>query len=268
MLSSTGVGYLAHARAERIRLVSRASCQAALGEALVEGPSTAQEGTIELAERVWRGFERAMAKGCERTKGDRCPRGCPGACLRHVVYACASDDANMPETVHRYLRLGFAHGHELRSMLADPVVSAADALARHVAGECEHTRQFVRFSHMADGSFFAVFRPHANTLPLTCGYFAARLATERFCMADPLHGVAVFHDPDCPPAPVRLDTGLMRQLVSRQDLHPDEEQVRAMWRLFYEKTSLEGRGKRERGYDLRASWMPKRFWTGLTELGA
>ena len=29
---------------------------------------------------------------------------------------------------------------------------------------------------------------------------------------------------------------------------------------------LPGRGASQRGYDLRASWMPKRLWKNLTEL--
>ena len=188
--------------------------------------------------------------------------------MRHLVYACASDAPEMPEVVHRYLRLGFSYGNQIRTMLADPVVAATDSLARYVANECERTRQFVRFSHMQDGSFFAVFRPQANTLPLTSNYFASRLGTERFCLADPMHGIAIFHDPNCPPNVMRLDGELMRELVRRQDLHPDEERVRAMWRIFYEKVSLPNRGKEQRGYDLRMSWMPKRFWEGLTEFGA
>ena len=47
----------------------------------------------------------------------------------------------------------------------DMTDALTDDLARHVLGECEHTRQFVRFSHMADGSYAASFSPGANTIP-------------------------------------------------------------------------------------------------------
>ena len=268
VLAAVGLTYFAHARPPHVRLFPRELCQPAFGEALIEAPSAADPSAVELAKRVYDGFERTISAGCPRLRGRRCSAACPGSCMRHLVYACAADDPEMPETIHRYLRLGFEEGPAVRDLLARPTVAAADALARFVANECEHTRQFVRFSHMADGSFFAVFRPRANTVPLTSGYFAARLGQERFCIADPVHGVAAFHEKGTRPQHMMLDRALMDELVSRRDIAADEERVRALWQTFYKSVSLPGRGAQERGYDLRASWMPKRFWAGLTELSA
>lgn len=267
VLSGVGLGYLAHARPDAIRLVEASSAQARIGEALVEAPDTQAPGVVELARRVYDGFVRHIARGCRSARDGRCPVRCKGACLRKLSYAAASCDPGMPEAVHRYVRLVFDVGPVARNMLQDERVAALDALARRTSNECEHTRQFVRFSHLSDGSWLAVFRPNADTIPLTADYFCSRMEQERFCIVDPVHLVAAFHDPRQRGATcMRLDRETARAVADRHDLAEDEQYVRTMWYRFYHALELPGRGPRERGYDLRASWMPKRFWGGLTEL--
>ena len=266
VLAAVGAAYLAHADPDLVRLERRDLCQPRFGEEVVE----VDEGdrSVALARRVFDGFEARAARDCGRTRGGSCPATCDYACARRVIFACANDSPDMPEQVHRYLRLGFSHGMGVREMLSHPVVVAFDELARRVSNECEHTRQFVRFSRMEDGSFFASFSPNANTVPLTSAYFAARMQGERFCLADPTHGVAAFHERGrrgCSIA--RLDAGLMERLHEQgRSIASDERYVREMWRTFYNGMTLDGRDASQRGYDLRASWMPKRFWGGLTEL--
>jgi probable DNA metabolism protein len=173
----------------------------------------------------------------------------------------------MPEIAYRYLRLGFSAGAKVRTMIADPRVAAFHDLARSVLSECEHTRQFVRFSHMADGSYVASFSPKANTVPLTSSHFAARMGTERFCLVDPRHGVAAFHEAGQHGCEIALlDKALAADLAGRRDFADDEAYVRAMWQRFYAQTTTPGRDRSQRGYDLRMKWMPQRLWGGLTEL--
>lgn len=268
VLAGVGVTYLAHAHAGEVRLASAEALQPQLGEMVVRTPPSTDDDTVDFARRVMDGFIRHVTDGCGRMRRGRCPQGCSQACVRRLVLAAASDDPAMPEVVHRYLRLGFERGAQVRSLIVDPRVVAFNDLARRVMGECERTRQFVRFSHMADGSFAASFSPEANTVPLTAGHFAARMATERFCLVDPRHRVAAFHDPahkGCQVA--RMDAAIAHDLAHRCDLADDEAYVRAMWRRFYRGTTVPGRDRSQRGYDLRTGWMPQRLWPGLVELG-
>lgn len=266
VLAAVGAAYLAHADPDLVRLERRDLCQPRFGEEVVEVDEG--ERTVALARRVFDGFEARAARDCGRTRGGSCPATCDYACARRIIFACANDAPEMPEAVHRYLRLGFSRGVDVRDMLSHPDVVAFDALARRVSNECEHTRQFVRFSRLTDGSFFASFRPAANTVPLTSGYFAARMRQDRFCLADPTHGLAAFHEKGrrgC--SVIALDDVLMERLLEQgQDVADEERYVREMWRTFYRSMELGGRDASQRGYDLRASWMPKRFWGGLTEL--
>lgn len=267
VLSSVGVGYLAHLPSDRIRLTPASHCQPRLAEVAIAAPSTADDAVVCLARRVWRGLEEAVSEGCRRQRDGRCSARCGSECMRKVLLACASDSPDMPEVVHRYVRLGFDARGGIRSLSTSPEVLAMDALARRVSCECEKTRQFVRFSRLSDGSFFSVFRPNENTVPLVAQHFVARLGTDRFFLVDPVHCVAALHEAGASRSQVvRLEPALADELASRDDLAQDERYVRAMWKRLYDGITLEGRGRAERGYDLRMHWMPKRFWEGLPEL--
>lgn len=267
VLAATGMTYLAHAEGDAVRLEPADAVQPLIGESVLDAPGSQEPGVVELARRVFRGYERHVSEGCSLLRDGRCPQRCKGSCLRKLVYAAASCRPEMPQAVYRYLRLAFSAGPAVRNMLQDERVCALDELARRTSNECEHTRQFVRFSHLSDGSWLAVFRPSADTIPLVAGYFCSRMGSERFCIVDPVHLVAAFHDPTRRGAAcVRLDRETAELVAGRSDLAPDERYVRAMWHRFYHGLELPGRSPSERGYDLRASWMPKRFWGGLPEL--
>ena len=84
---------------------------------------------------------------------------------------------------------------------------------------------------------------------------------------DPIHGIVAFHTPEMKSFGVmKPDKSNLDILISRKDLAADEPYVRALWKEFYKGVELPGRDASQRGYDLRAHWMPKRFWEGLTEL--
>lgn len=250
VLSAVGVTYLAHAHSQdAVRLARADACQPMLGEKCVSLPPATDEGAVALARRV--------LAGVRRTSG-------PEA-ARRIILACAADDPDAPEAIHRYARLCFERGCDLP--LADPRAYGLDDLARTVSNEVEKTRQFVRFSHVADGSWLAVFRPAANTIPLVGTHFAERMGTERFCLLDPMRGVAALHEAGerhC--QTMRVDAQLAARIERDCRLATDERYVRALWKRLYDGLALDGRGAYERGYDLRTHLMPKRLWEGLWEL--
>ena len=267
MLAGVGVTYLAHARPGQVRLARAANLQPQLGEEVIRLPHDTDDDMVAFSERVLTGFLAHVRREGAPVQSGR--GGSPrwDACMKRLVYATASDEERMPEVVHQYLRLGFSVGPRVREMIADERVAALDDLARFVLNECEHTRQFVRFSHMADGSYLASFSPKANTIPLVAPYFAARMGPERFCLVDPRHRIAAFHEADTRGCTlVRLDAQLAATLANQHDLADDEVYVRIMWQRFYRDTATPGRDRAQRGYDLRTHWMPRRLWDGLLGL--
>lgn len=267
VLAGVGVTYLAHARPGQVRLARAASLQPQLGEEVIRLPHDTDDDTVAFSERVLTGFmAHVRREGAPMRTGHGKPSHWDG-CMRRLVYATASDEERMPEVVHQYLRLGFSVGPRVCEMITDERVAALDDLARYVLNECEHTRQFVRFSHMADGSYLASFSPAANTIPLVAPYFSARMGPERFCLVDPRHRVAAFHEAGARGCTlVRLDAQLASALANQHDLADDEAYVRVMWQRFYRDTTTPGRDRAQRGYDLRMHWMPRRLWDGLLEL--
>ena len=259
VLAGVGLGYLAHANPALIRLAAASSCQPTLEEAIVGCPSD-----VELARRVYDGFERTVVRGCSRGVRGACPGGCSGGCGRKVLLAAAVDDPDMPETIHRYLRVAFARGPQVRSMIAHPDVAPFLRLAQYATYECERVRQFARFSHMSDDSFVGTVRPRADVLPFVAGYFVARMSTERFCLVDVIHQTAVFHETSHTNI-VRLSQADAEALSHRTDLAEDERYIQAMWKRFYDGLELQGRGRDDRGYDLRQQFMPRRVWDGMPE---
>ena len=252
VVGAIGLTYLSHANPTHVRLVRESFCQPSLGEYMLCGPDPSDDSVVVLARRVLTGLEKKVG-----TK----------EITRRIVLACASDANTMPEIVHRYIRLAFLYGIGALEDIADPTVAEFNALARQVETEREHTRQFVRFSRMSDGSFMSVFHPNANVVPLTCNYFVKRMSTERFFIVDPAHHIASFYTPEMKTfGTIQLDDTSLKELLSRTDLATDEKYVQAMWRRFYDGVSLKGRGPTERGYDLRAHLMPKRVWQELPEL--
>ena len=252
VLAAVGVGYLAHAHPTRLRLAPQGQVQLQLGETCVAMPPTDDRGVVRLAARVHAAFARA----------------CGEACATRLALAAACDDPALPQVAHEYLRLGFSVRRQLYGRVTDPRCTRLNSLARRTLSECEKTRQFVRFSRLSDGSWASTFEPRANTLPLTAQHFARRMQAERFCIVDPIHHVAAFHHTgEATTSLLHLDDTLTRTLLMRQrDLANEEPLIRNLWRGFYRAMELPGRGASQRGYDLRASWMPKRLWKNLTEL--
>lgn len=240
-----------------------------LDERIVDCSDVQSEEAIQLAQRVYRGLASSVSSGCSRLRNGSCPRTCDAACVNKLAYACAADNDRMPEVVHRYARLAFALGAQTRTLTSHEHVVALDELARYTLGECERTRQFARFAKREDGSFLCVFRPKANTIPLVSYHFAKRMREDKFAMVDPIHNVAAFHERNHRSCHIiRLDSKLADELAHTNDFAIEEAYVQAMWKKFYHALALPGRDASQRGYDLRAKWVPKRFWPDLPELQA
>lgn len=258
MLTAVGATYLAHLRPDAVRVQAEGAGQPRLGEA-----TAPVETDPAVAQRVLDGFLAAtgpMASGRGMPRYVHSPR--------HLVSLVASmvDEPDMAEALHRYLRGGFTWGAAVGTHNSDPAIARAEGLATAAAGECEHARQFIRFSRLSTGGYLAVYRPKADVVPLVAGHFRRRMGTERFCIVDPVHGSAVLHEGGRL-ALVRLDGEAAREACRRlDDTHREEAYVRALWKGFYDAVSLPGRGRDQRGYDLRMHFMPKRLWQGLPEL--
>ena len=139
--------------------------------------------------------------------------------------------------------------------LANPIVSDLMRLERHAMNETERMRQFVRFSHLDNGVWFARCNPNANVIPLVMSYFAARLNDQPFIIYDERHHVAGVYD------------GRTWSLVSGDAVNvgpcaENDALMEEAWKRFYNALSIDARYNPE----LRRSFMPVRLWRNLPEM--
>jgi hypothetical protein len=254
LMTAVFTAFAAHEQPEDVYRFGQA--QLRLGQDVVDVPTD-----IDLALRVHRGICRCLGA---RVWGA-------------VATASASDEIATGTAVYRFLRYAMASRHacpctgctqkatcgepcraggsKLLDEWSNPDAAPMLQLCRHVEGETERMRQFVRFEHAEGDLWFARCNPNASVVPLIMDHFAARFNTQRFMIYDENHHLAG----------ISADGGW--ELVSTDTIAvpapaDDEQGMQDAWRRFYRALSIESRYNPE----LRRRFMPKRFWRNITEV--
>ena len=156
--------------------------------------------------------------------------------------------------LYAFIRKLLAEGPGFMRDLSDPACYPLYRAIRHMNGELEKLRGFVRFSDYG-GTLGAEIEPKNRVLPLLRGHFCQRCHDETFFLYDRTHREALFYA-DGHSAIVPLEEFVMAP--------PDEaeKRYRRLWRCFYDTIAIRERENPK----LRMSHMPKRFWPLLTEL--
>ncbi len=199
-------------------------------------------------------YERALRvrRGVEREAGKRA--------FSAIAYAAANDNAQAGIAVYRFIRyvMDDPKRNKRRNVLNDlsnPVVGDLIALEKHVAKEAEKMRQFVRFSQLENGVWFARCNPNANVVPLVMNHFSSRFNIQPFIIFDEVHHLSGVYD------------GNSWYLVADDVVNvparsAEDAFVEALWQRFYDSLSIQSRYNPE----LRRHFMPVRLWKNLPEL--
>jgi probable DNA metabolism protein len=177
-----------------------------------------------------------------------------------ITRASTCDDYDMGVIVFRFVRLIMAqaaHGSAcaVLEQRANPVVADILRLSTRVINECERMRQFVRFSHLENGIWYARCNPSASVVPLVMGHFAARLNDQAFIIYDENHHLAGVYD------------GCTWHLVAGDAVHAPASTehdvvMQEAWKRFYDTLSVDARYNPE----LRRHFLPVRLWHNITEM--
>lgn len=202
------------------------------------------ETDFDRADRVRRGIERSCGK----------------ASFTAVMRASTCDGYDTGTIIYRFIRYAMSRPESMRRIpvldeLANPAVADLQRLVTHVGNETERMRQFVRFSHLENGVWYAHVNPNANAVPLIMGYFAARLNDQPFIIYDEAHHVAGIYD------------GRSWELVAGDAVNvppatDHDRQMQEAWKRFYDALAVDARYNPE----LRRHFMPVRLWRNLTEM--
>lgn len=163
---------------------------------------------------------------------------------------CAPDREML---LYRFIRALYAEGRPLLRRLSDDALLPLLKAVRHLEGEVQLLRGFVRFSDF-DGVLAGEIRPKNRVLPLLRPHFCDRFANETFLLYDRPHQEALVHQPG------------KWAIVPLEDFHmaspsAQEEQYRRLWRQFYHAVEIRER----RNHKLRQTHMPRRYWDTMTE---
>lgn len=170
--------------------------------------------------------------------------------LRRAFLTCMED-----KELHLYAfaRKVLREGSGFMGDLSDPVYYPLHKSLRHMSGELEKLRGFVRFSDY-HGVLGAVIEPKNRVLPLLRHHFCERYANETFFIFDKTNREVLFH------AQGRARIVPMEHLELAA---PDEAelQYRQLWKTFFETVAI----KERRNPRCQNTFLPKRYRGVMTE---
>lgn len=178
---------------------------------------------------------------------------CPEA-HEKVWKAFLSSDRDKGTAIYRYVRRGLQVGRMVVSDLAHPDVLDIDRICRLVGREQHLLTEFLRFSRMENGVFYAKITPEHYVVPMMMPHFVDRYCVQPFLIHDATHGLCGVYD---------MKSWYMVEAgeITLPEESWDELYFKRLWKHFYETIAI-----RERiNPRCRRNHMPKKYWQNMTE---
>jgi len=183
--------------------------------------------------------------------------------FRTCLEAFCSDFADMEDPIcHAFLRIS-REGKNALDDLTDPDLCLVEKAAVRARAQAHLLTGLIRFSELADGSWFASIQPDCDILPLIGDQFSSRYSSMRFIIHDRKRMTAIVHVPG---EPWKITRGFSLENIDGNDarlpLSKREEFLREAWAKYFTAIAIDGR-KNSR---LQAARMPKKYWASLPEM--
>lgn len=155
--------------------------------------------------------------------------------------------------MYRFIRKLYSSGDAFLKNQADEVYHPISKALRHMNGELEKLRGFVRFSDY-NGTLGAEIEPQNRVLPLLRSHFCNRYANESLFIYDRTHGDLLLYT---------KGRSQILYVDSWQKTLPGEEEIyyRALWKKFYETIAIKERYNPK----CQNTFLPKRYRHTMTE---
>lgn len=175
----------------------------------------------------------------------------PAAQLLRKAFLTCMEDKEL--RLYRFVRKLYKEGPSFLKNQADEVYHPIAKAVRHMSGEVEKLRGFVRFSDYS-GVLGAEIEPKNRVLPLLRHHFCSRYANESFFIYDRSHKELLLY---------AKGRSHIIPVDSLQLSLPGEEEVhyRALWKRFYETIAIRERTNPR----CQNSFLPKRYRGTMTE---
>lgn len=155
--------------------------------------------------------------------------------------------------LYAFIRKLLAEGPGFMRDLSDPACYSLYRAIRHMNGELEKLRGFVRFSDYG-GTLGAEIAPKNRVLPLLRGHFCQRYANEQFFIFDRTHKELLLY---------ANGRSRITHVEDYQAVLPEGEELfyRSLWKRFFESVTIRER-ENPRCQD---TFLPKRYRGLMTE---
>lgn len=200
--------------------------------------------------------------------------------METIRAAFLSDLAGADGAAARLLARLARRGARALDALGDPDAILVEKAAHRTRAETHLMLGLVRFSELADGSYYASARPDCDTLPLMGDHFAARFPDMRWAIHDRRRGSAALHLPGSPwrlvegfslgvaagDEAAERPTGASEPSATPYSATPysaNERELRAAWALYFQSVAIAERTNER----LQSGHMPKKYWDELPEFG-
>lgn len=179
-----------------------------------------------------------------------------------LLEAFLSDTPGADSAVAIIIRRLWLQGTSVLHDLSDASMLTVEKAALRAREEGHKMCGLVRFSELADGSWYATIKPSCDVLVLIADHFAARFEPMRFAIHDLGRGSAIMHEPGGGWSIVHCFTIEATADPGGLPLSDAERAIRQLWRIYHASIAIESR----RNPRLQAAHMPKRYWDELVEM--
>ena len=170
--------------------------------------------------------------------------------LYRAFYTCMD---NKEACLYAFVQKLYADGPQFLRFPTDPACYPLYKAVRHLSGELEKLRGFVRFSDY-DGILGAEIEPKNRVLPFLRRHFCSRYAGEVFFLYDRTHGELLLYK-DGRSRIVHMDS------LTLAPPSPQEAEYRKLWKTFFYTISIEERHNER----CQNTFLPKRYRSTMTE---
>lgn len=177
--------------------------------------------------------------------------------LTNVYYLYLSDIPDSDSLALKYLKLCYKYGINVNLAKNNDIIILVDKYIRRVTLEAHRFTGFVRFKEIAPLSFYASIEPDHNILPIILNHFTERFSDQNFIIHDLKRELAIVYNKK---SAIITDFKKEDSKVFTSSLADDE--FEALWKTFYNSVNI----KERKNHRLRNLFMPRRYWTHLTEL--
>ena len=187
-----------------------------------------------------------------------------GSVFMQTILAAFCSDIEGADTAAASVAMrGWKEGSLVLNDLGNPDSCAVEKAATRTRAEAHLMLGAVRFSELADGSWYARLDPSCDILMHIGGHFSARYPGMCWAIHDTRRGKAIIHEPGTGWSVVDgfslNDNGDQASLFSA-----DETRVREVWRRYFGAVNIESR----RNLKLQSGHIPKKHWSNLPEMDA